>query len=126
MSALMSPSLFRKFVSRTSRRLCEGYPFTMIHLHPSSFIHMEDILSNQMLGMVEINKDAGGPTVTQMSLQFQQVVAAGKKLLVWGDLDEEDLDAICSVVPKNSVYFNIVAPAEDRAAGLMEYLIKRY
>ena len=118
MSALMSPRHFGDFLDDPGRLLCEGCDYTMIHLHPSSFAHLDYILANPALRVVQINKDVGGPGVRDMLPEYLRVLEAGKKLVVWGDLDENDLVFAMEHLPRRDVVYSIFAPTEEIAKDL--------
>ena len=54
--------------------------------------------------------------------QFRRVLDSGKKLIIWGALDQEDLLTIMEEIPPHSIYLNIVVEAVDQAKNLMYYL----
>ncbi|HBR04002.1 MAG TPA: hypothetical protein DD738_15485 [Ruminiclostridium sp.] len=124
LSALMSPPHFDQFLRKTANNTCSGYDYTLLHLHPSSFFHLDKILSIKGLKVVEINKDVGGPSITEMLSQFRQVLEAGKHLMVWGDLTEAEVDLILGNLPSRRLFFNIIAPTVDRAREINEHILK--
>jgi hypothetical protein len=121
-SALLSPALYREFLLPNEIMMCGKYPYTMMHLHPSSFHLLDDILSNENLKAVEINKDVGGPGVAQMLEQYKKVLDKGRNLVVWGNLDEEEIQLVCDNVQLNGIFFNILLPEFEKAAKMNAFL----
>jgi hypothetical protein len=94
----------------------------MVHLHPSSFHLLDDILSNENLKAVEINKDVGGPSMTQMLPQFRKVLEKKCKLVTWGDLTEEDIQVVFDNLPPEGIFFNILLPDLKSAKTINGFL----
>ncbi|MDR1574849.1 MAG: hypothetical protein LBS37_02480 [Treponema sp.] len=107
--ALLSPQLYREFLLKNERRFCSEYNYTMMHLHPSAFHLLDDILSNEYLKAVEINKDVGGPGIRQMLPRFRQVLER-KCLVIWGDLTGEEMRILFDNISLKGVFFNILLP----------------
>ena len=45
-----------------------------------------------------------------------------RRLVIWGDLDEADLDIILKELPYAGLYLHIVAPTVEAANSLMRYI----
>jgi hypothetical protein len=94
----------------------------MMHLHPSSFHLLDDILSNENLKAIEINKDVGGPSITQMLPQFRKVLDKKRCLIIWGDLTEEDIQNIFDNLPPKGIFFSILLPEFAAAEQINAFL----
>ena len=125
MGALLSPALYRDFLLENERRYCGSYRYTLTHLHPSSFHLLDDILSNENLKAVEINKDSGGPTVKEMLPFYLKVLESKRCLVIWGDLNEEELQLVIDNVPLKGVFFNLVLPDCESAKRIQSFLNSR-
>lgn len=73
------------------------------------------------LKAIQINKDVGGPSVAEMIPHFQKVLAK-KNLIIFGDLDEADIDCILGELPRKGLFLNIFAPGVERATELMNHI----
>lgn len=122
LSAVLSPWHYDEFLRETSAYICEGYDYTFTHLHPNSFFHLDGILSQKGLRAVQINKDVSGPTVEQMLPNFQKVLAADKRLIVWGDLTREEVAMLMDELPHKSLFLNVVAPALEEAKAINDII----
>ena len=122
LSALLSPTLFRNLFLDCGVQICQYASHNAIHVHPSSFFLLDDILNIEPLKVIQINKDVGGPNVSQMLPEFKKVLASGKKLIIWGALDQEDLGAVMEELPSHSIYLDIVVEHVDQGKALMQYL----
>ena len=125
LSLLMSPQNYSDYIVGTSINICEGYDYTLTHLHPASFLHLDSILSIKGLKAVQINKDVNGPTILEMLPECKRVLAADKRLVIFADLVEEEIDNLLDNLPAEGLFFNIVAPTVERARELNEYILKR-
>ena len=108
-SALLSPALYREFFLENERFFCGKYQYTLMHLHPSSFHLLDDILGNENLKAIEINKDVGGPSMDRMLPQFRKVLEKNRCLVIWGDLTEGEIQLIYDNLPLTGIFFNIIA-----------------
>ncbi|MDR0718916.1 MAG: hypothetical protein LBF78_04710 [Treponema sp.] len=121
--ALLSPALYREFLLENEKRFCGAYRYTMMHLHPSSFHLLDDILGNENLKAVEINKDAGGPSVAQMLPRFRKVLDKKRSLVIWGDLTEEEIQLALDNLGPGGIFFSILLPGLDRAKKVNSFLM---
>jgi len=118
LSALLSPQIYADFLLAPNASVCEGYDYTAAHLHPASFFILDSLLQIDKLKAIQINKDVGGPSVAEMIPVFQKVLAS-KNLIVFGDLDEAEIDCLCGELPSTGLFFDIYAPNVERARELM-------
>jgi hypothetical protein len=126
LSALFSPDLFREFLLPNECYFCGHYPYTLMHMHPSSFHMLDAILDNENLGVVEINKDVAGPSVADMCVQYRKIIEKGKRVMVWGDLTVDDVKAIYNAFASDDgnpagFFFNPWLPTMDRAKELQAF-----
>lgn len=119
LSALLSPDLFRKMLRPCGELICRDYDYTAIHIHPSSFFIVDELLKMDRLKVIQVNKDVGGPSVSEMMELFQKIVKT-KNLIIWGDLNEEDLTLIQDQLPSKGVYLHIVAKDIAHANHLLQ------
>jgi hypothetical protein len=99
--------------------ICREYDYTAIHIHPSSFFIVDELLKMAKLKVIQINKDVGGPSVAAMMDLFKKIVQT-KNLIIWGDLNEEDLKLIQDQLPATGVYLHIVAEDIAHANNLLQ------
>jgi hypothetical protein len=121
LSSLLSPAIYRQLLVQPDRRICAGYPYTAVHVHPVSFFILDELMQMKELKAIQINKDTGGPSIRQMIPQLRKIVPA-KKLIVWGQLDEADIDCIMEALPGQAIFLHIVAFNLDRAKQIMDHL----
>ncbi|HEY5587181.1 MAG TPA: hypothetical protein VIK78_22190 [Ruminiclostridium sp.] len=121
LSAILSPSYYNDFLKGPNEKICEGYDYTSVHLHPASFFILDKLMKIERLKVIEVNKDVGGPKIKQMIPVFQRILSK-KNLIIWGDLDHEDIDCIMYELPHKGVFLNIVSETVEKARDLMEYI----
>jgi len=119
--ALLSPALYRKYFYEMNVQMCQGYEYTLCHLHPTSFFILDDLLQIEGLKTIQINKDLGGPSIAEMLPEFQKVLRK-KRLVIWGDLDQTDLELILVELPYEGLYVHIVAPTVAEAQHLRQFI----
>jgi hypothetical protein len=118
LSALLSPALFKQMLRPCGEYICSDYDYTAIHLHPSSFFIVDELLEMEQLKVIEINKDIGGPSIEEMIGLFKKIVER-KNIIIWGDLHEEDLKCIQNQLPSRGIYIHLIAESVDRANQLI-------
>lgn len=121
LSAILSPTYYRLFLKKPDIKICKRYKYNAIHLHPSSFFILNDLLQIDNLKLIEINKDIGGPTISEMLPQFKRVLES-KRLVIWGALDLTDLELIKKELPAKGLFLNIVIPSIEKAREILEFI----
>lgn len=123
MSAMMSPRHHAEFLAAPAQKIMAGYDYTLFHLHPASFFHLESILSLDALRAVQINKDVGGPSMADMLPQFERVLASGKRLVIgMSPMDKEDIDVVFDHLPHRGVALTVLAKSVEEANELLAYM----
>ncbi len=115
-SAFFSPSLYVQHLQGEDERQASAFPYNVIHLHSSSLFLLDAILNVESLKCIQINKDVGGLEVGKMLPFFKQVQEHGKRLLIRGKLDNNDLTLLRNELSPNGLYLQIVVenPAETK------------
>ena len=119
LSSILSPELFAEFIQEEWQDVCRSYKYNAIHLHPSAFHNLDLILKIDSLQAVEINKDEEGPSLKDLLPVFRQVLREGKRLILWGNLTEDEITLIMKNFGKESVFLNIVAKDINTAKKLL-------
>ncbi|MCI8415921.1 MAG: hypothetical protein HFI33_00225 [Lachnospiraceae bacterium] len=126
LAAILSRNHYNQFLRETSQRICEGYDYTMVHLHPNSFHHLDDMITVDAIKCIQINKDVSGPGIADMLPQFKQVLEADKCLAVLGELGEEELALMMDELPHKRLFFHLAVPSPKRARELNRVLTTRW
>ena len=122
LASLMSKNHYEQYLRKTSERYIEGYDYSLVHLHPTSFIHLDGILSLKNLSVVEITKDEG-LNMTDILPECKKVLESGKKLSIgMGYFTKEDIDVIYEEMPHHSTHINIITHKLDEAKELLDYI----
>ena len=121
LSALLSPEIFKQMLRPCGEYICKDYDYTAIHLHPSSFFIVDELLEMEQLKVIQINKDIGGPAIDETIELFRKIVER-KNLIIWGDLDEHDFECIKTELPSRGVYIHLIAESAERANQLISCL----
>ncbi len=121
LSTIMSPAMYREFLRPAEAVLTKGYDYTAIHLHPASFFILDDLLENDWLKAIQVNKDVGGPSVPEMIPQFKKITAR-KNLIMWGDLTVDDLACLRDNLDPVGLFFFMVPKDYDEAMRLQDVI----
>ena len=120
-SALFSPDLFGKYLKEENRRLASAFPYNLIHLHASSLFLLNRILDIPELRCIQINKDVGDVTIERELPYFRMTQAAGKRLLIRGKLDGDDLDVLRKNLSPRGLSLQIVVEHVEETFNLREF-----
>jgi hypothetical protein len=111
-AALLSPNLYEQFIHPAVLKIIGHFEHTVMHLHPSRFMPV-DYLVGTPLSAVEIHIDRGGPRAAELADYYFKVL--GKKpLIIWGDIQDADLDFILNHLPwAGLAIIRVVASPEE-------------
>ena len=121
LSAILSPSLYRQFFLDSARLILAGHDHTAVHLHPSSFFILDELLTLENLKAIQVNKDISGPGVREMLPVLAKIMQT-RGLILWGDLTIEDLELVKQNLPCRGLALNVVAPTAEEARARLEYI----
>jgi hypothetical protein len=120
-SALFSPGLYVKHLQEEERRQASIFPYSAIHLHSSSLFLLHHILEIDSLNCIQINKDVGVSEIAPMVPFFKQVQTEGRRLLIRGKLDHEDLGLLRKEISPNGLYLQIVIESPEESRRFREF-----
>lgn len=120
-AAFLSPALYVKYFQDEDERQASAFPYSLIHLHSSSLFLLDFILDVGSLKCIQINKDVGGTDVSGMLPFFKKVQDRGKRLMIRGKLDHEDLKLLRNALSPNGLYLQIVVERPAETLGLREF-----
>jgi hypothetical protein len=119
-SALFSPDLYSQRLQEEDERQALSFPFSVIHLHTSSLFLLDRILRIDPLKCIQINKDAGDVSISEMLPFLKMVQPRGKTLLIRGKLDREDLKILRQELSPRGLYLQIVVETPDEITSLRD------
>lgn len=123
LTAITSPSVFEKYLEVHHNRICLEYPYSIFHIHPSSYMILDKLLSIDKLGIVQTSKDVGH-SIRDM-LPFLIKILKKKKLILTGDFTFEEMDSIFDELPAAGLFLNIVTDTLGDASAIMEYIKRK-
>ena len=120
-SAFLSPALYVEHLQDEDARQASAFPYSVIHLHSSSLFLLERILEVEPLKCIQINKDVGGAEVPKMLPYLKMVQDRGKRLLIRGKLDRDDLKLLRDELTPRGLYLQIVVEGAAETEGFREF-----
>jgi hypothetical protein len=117
-AALLSRALYEELVHPCVCRITEAFDNTVIHLHPSQFMPVDQLLNSKM-GVIEMHIDKGGPTAEQLYEAHKKILSQ-KPLIIWGDLTEKDLEFVLSHLPYRGLAINMTTSSVAEAESIWE------
>jgi len=112
-AALLSPSLYEKFIYPADCAIACAFERTVMHLHPTRFVPVRQLMAAKT-DVIELHIDYDGPRAEALEKHYR-VILAGKPLLIWGDLTEADVDFIMTQLPAQGLAVNAVVPSVEAA-----------
>ncbi len=120
-SAFFSPALYVQHLQGEDARQASAFPYSVIHLHSSSLFLLDRILDVEPLKCIQINKDVGGAEVPKMLPFLRMVQDRGKRLLIRGKLDHDDLNLLRRELTPKGLYLQIVVEGSAETHGFREF-----
>ncbi len=120
-SAFFSPALYVQHLQDEDARQASAFPYSVIHLHSSSLFLLDRILDVEPLKCIQINKDVGGAEVPKMLPFLRMVQDRGKRLLIRGKLDHDDLNLLRRELTPKGLYLQIVVEGSAETHGFREF-----
>jgi hypothetical protein len=108
-----SPRFFKEVLLKSHTKICNNFPYPLIHLHPNSLYCLEDLYKINSLKIIEINKDLCGPSISKM-LPTLKEVQKHKPLVIWGDLTGEEIgELLNNLSPSGLCIYPVVKTVEE-------------
>jgi hypothetical protein len=120
-SAFFSPALYVQHLQDEDERQASAFPYSVIHLHSSSLFLLNRILDVEPLKCIQINKDVGGAEVPKMLPFLRMVQDRGKRLLIRGKLDHDDLNLLRRELTPKGLYLQIVVEGSAETQGFRDF-----
>ena len=108
LTSLMSPKLYETTLIDAHRRLGGQAEYTMMHLHMASEFVIDYLLEMDGLKAIQINKDIGGPPLSDMLPRLKSVLKR-KNLVLWGDFTQPELDLLKHELNPEGLYIIVFA-----------------
>jgi hypothetical protein len=117
-AALLSPRMYEEFILPADRALAAAFPRTIVHLHPTRFIPVKQLLGASV-SAVELHIDRDGPRAESLWPHYDRILAS-RPLYIWGDLTREDLDFVFSRLPRRGLAAGVLVDTPEEARRLWD------
>lgn len=108
-----SPRFFKEVLLKGHTKICNSFPYPLIHLHPNSLYCLNDLYGIDNLKVIEINKDLHGPSIFKL-LPILKEVQKHKPLIIWGDLTKEEIRKLLNTLSsKGLCIYPVVKTVEE-------------
>lgn len=91
-AALLSPELYDEFIAGQDMKISKSFDNCIMHQHPVGYMAYEKFL-NMNFTALELHRDEGGPSAKELGDVYNKILLKNR-LLIWGNLSDEDLDYI--------------------------------
>lgn len=116
--ALLSPSLYERFIYPADCEIARAFERTAMHLHPTRFIPVRQLMASGT-DVIELHIDHDGPRAEALEMHYRAILE-GKPLLIWGDVTEADLEFVLTRLPHQGLAVNLVVPSVEAARQTWE------
>jgi hypothetical protein len=106
--AVISPSLYTKYIRPVDRMVAQGYESAFMHLHSTAMFLLDELLSIDEIKCFQINLDDGGPSLEWMLPYYQKTQKAKKPLLVRGSFSPDDLRLIMDSLEPEGLFLYVM------------------
>jgi len=91
-ASLLNPRLFGEFLLPLARSTKPAADVHFIHLHSSCLYMVDALLADDTFSVIEVNLDlpGSGPPLPEYLPVLKRVQQAGRPLLLWGEIREQD------------------------------------
>jgi len=117
-AALLSPSLYDRFIHPADRRIASAFENCIVHLHPSRFIPAKQLAASS-LAAIELHIDFGGPRAEALEPHYRTIMES-KPLFVWGDITAADLEFLLTRLPHQGLAIEVVVNSVAEARETWE------
>jgi len=93
-SVLLSPEAYRHFVMPCDIRICQHYPYVMMHLHSVGLHVLGAMLEIEELAGVQVVVDEMGPKLEELLPRLVAVQSAGMPLVLYHEFEQRTFAAI--------------------------------
>jgi len=121
-TALLSPDLYRKFIEPCDYRIADSFAGCFMHMHPTDYYPYKELLNSDMT-CLELHIDAGGPAAQQL-FEVHKEILNKKPLLIWGQIQEKDLNWIFNNLPSPGLAVNIAVDNNKQAETIWQKYIR--
>ncbi|MDX9957191.1 MAG: hypothetical protein RBT68_02005 [Spirochaetia bacterium] len=125
LAVLFSPEQYRELCGGLLQELSSSFPYTMFHLHPAAFQHLDTLLEIKELSAIQVNRDLAGPSVGEM-LPALKKIQEHKSLVVQGILDEDDINHLARSLEPRGLHFTCMVPDFAGAEKLRVFLARSF
>ncbi len=122
-AALLSPSLYQRFILPADHAIASAFDHSIMHLHPTRFIPARFLVDTD-LSAIELHIDHDGPPAEALE-SYYQLILAKKPLYIWGDLTEADLEFVLNRLPHAGLALNVVVDSPKQANRIWQAACRR-
>jgi hypothetical protein len=120
-AALLSPQMYQKFILPCDRKIASSFNGCFMHMHPTGFYPYKELLKTQMTA-IELHLDHAGPNCQALYPVYQEIQKQ-KPLLIWGEIEERDLEWIFENLSPQGLAINIMLKTKKEARDIWEKYI---
>jgi hypothetical protein len=122
-AAILSPELYSEFIEPCDIRITQSFQHIAMHQHSTGFVPTEKYIAMGM-DILEMHIDSGGPSAEELYDRHVEILEQ-KPLLIWGIIQEKDLDWIFSKLPAEGLAVITLVESPEQAHLLWNKYMKR-
>ncbi len=121
--AYWSPSLYRTHAFPRELKLSESIARTGCHLHSTAIFTVDELLKMPELGVIEINLDVVGKSISEMIPVFRRILEA-QRLYVWGHFSMDDLVVMKEKLPTRGLALQLMEETPEGVVAMVQVVEK--
>lgn len=120
--ALITPSQYDEFIYESDVKISSTTPYCLCHTHATAMFIMDKIVKNKNLSIVQVSKDEGDTTLSDLLEGMKTIQKAGMGVLIKGKLDHDDIDLMRKHLDKRGLAIGCVVGSRQEADEMKAYL----
>ncbi len=120
--ALITPSQYDEFIYDYDVKISSSAQYCLFHTHATTMFIMDRIIRNKNLSIIQVTKDEGNTSLSDLIEGMKMIQKAGKCVLIKGKLDKDDIEMLRSNLDKRALAIGCVVGKRQEADDLKAYL----
>ncbi len=120
--ALITPAQYDEFIYDSDVKISSSAQYCLCHTHATAMFIMDKIVRNKNLTMVQVSKDEGDTTLSDLLEGMKTIQKSGKGVLIKGKLDHDDIEMMRKHLDKRALAIGCVVANRQEADEMKAHL----
>ncbi|MGE4284474.1 MAG: hypothetical protein AB7G87_12280 [Clostridia bacterium] len=121
--AIITPDHYDEYVYEADVKITSETEYSLYHVHATGMFIMDKIVRNKNLNIIQVSKDEGDTTLSDLIEGMETIQKAGMSVLIKGKFDKDDIDMMRKRLDRRALALGCVVDDHKAAQELKEYLV---